>query len=228
MIRRKFSASHNAFAGSDWFKKHTTDPYVLKAQSDGYRCRSAYKLIQIQQKHNIFQPGMVVMDCGCSPGSWSQIAASYVNAGGIFEDYKPPGFLVGCDLLHVESLPGTVLLSHRDFTNEDTQEELLNVIDNRPFNVVLSDMAPNVTGSKKFDHEKIMRLAFQVRDFTLSHGAMDCSMVIKVFSGGLLEPFVANLQDKFDFVTYFKPKASRKESAELYVIAKHKIKGVSK
>ena len=90
---RHLSNSRYSLAGSNWFTKHSSDPYVRQAQIDGYRCRSAYKLIQIQDKFNIFQPGMVVMDCGCAPGSWSQVAAQYVNAGGIYDEYKGKIFI---------------------------------------------------------------------------------------------------------------------------------------
>ena len=118
------------------------------------------------------------------------------------------------------------ILSNKDFTDQETQSELLEILNNQLFDIVLSDMAPNATGNKKFDHERSARLAFQVRDFTLKYGSKNCSMVIKVWNGGLIKPFVLNLQEKFERVSYVKPKASRQESAEIYVVANRLIKNL--
>lgn len=159
------------------------------------------------------------MECGCSPGSWSQVAAKLVNAGGRYCDYATPGFLVGCDLLRVEPVPGAKLLSHKNFVDEDTQKTLVESVSHQPFDVVLSDMAPNASGVKSLDHDKLMRLAWQVRDFTLANGRLETSMVIKVWQGGLLPKFVDLLKEDFQIVNLFKPKASRNDSAEIYIVA---------
>jgi len=98
---------------SDWARRHINDKYVQQSLKDGYRCRSAYKLLQIQEKYKLLEPGLTVMECGCAPGSWSQVAAKLINSGGLYDQDKLDGLLVGCDLLHVESVPGAILLSKR-------------------------------------------------------------------------------------------------------------------
>ena len=216
----KKKSSGGGGSTSWWVGRQSNDPYVQQRQKDDYRCRSAYKLLQLNNKFNFLQPGATVMDCGCCPGSWSQVAAKLVNGNGLRNPNLPPGYVVGCDLLHVEPVPGTTLLSKHDFTHLDTQENLLELVNHRPFDVVLSDMAPIKTGNKSLEHDGIMKLARMVRDFTLANGASECCMVIKVFQGPLVNPFMEDLKTKFVQVKMTKPKASREESSEAYVIAK--------
>ena len=204
---------------SDWARRHVDDPYVRQSVKDGYRCRSAYKLLQIEDKFKIFKPGYKVMECGCAPGSWSQVSAKLVNAGGLYDPKKRPGCHVGCDLLYVQAVPGAVLLPRKDFTKEDTQKDILEAVGNSPFNVVISDMAPNASGHKSLDHERIMGLAGQVKDFTLKHGTIGTSMIIKIWHGGLTNSFLDLLKNDFINVKMFKPAASRNDSAEVYIIA---------
>ena len=210
---------------SDWARRHVNDPYVKQSIKDGYRCRSAYKLLQIQQKFKILKPGLSVMECGCSPGSWSQVAAKLVNAGGAYDLDAPKGTLVGCDLLHVEQVPGSHLFSKLDFTELESQKVLVQVLEQdskKTFDVVLSDMAPNASGVKSLDSDRLIKMALQVQDFTLEHGSPGSSLVIKIWQGGLMEYLLSKLQMNFSKVSTFKPKASRSDSAEIYVIAQHK------
>ena len=207
---------------SDWARRHVNDPYVKQSLKDGYRCRSAYKLIQIQQKFKLFKAGQTVMECGCSPGSWSQVAAKYINAGQVYDPNQTKGFLVGCDLLKVEEVAGAKLFGNMDFTHEQSQKVLIEAVENRPFDLVISDMAPNASGVKTLDHDRLMKLAFQVKDFCLNHGQIGTSMVIKVWQGNLLDPFVKMLKkNHFQNISLFKPKASRADSAEVYIIAQN-------
>ena len=180
---------------------------------------------QIEEKFKILYPGLTVMECGCAPGSWSQVAAKLVNAGGLYEQDRLDGLLVGCDLLHIEPVPGAILLPHRDFTDENAQKEIINAIgDRKTFDVVLSDMAPNASGIKSLDHERIISLALKVKDFTLTHGRVGTCLVIKVWQGSLLKRFKEILKEDFKNVQEFKPKASRKDSAEIYIVATSLIK----
>lgn len=191
---------------SDWARRQVNDPYVRQAQKDGYRCRSAYKLLQIDDKFKIFRPGQVVMECGCSPGSWSQVAARSVNAGGSYNKDFPAGYLVGCDLLNVKPVQGAFLLSKSDFTDENVQKRLTESVDNKTFDLVLSDMAPNASGQKDFDHHKIINLAKSVTDFTLNKGTFGTTMVIKIWQGSQMIQFTDLLKSKFTEVRMFKPK----------------------
>lgn len=169
------------------------------------------------------------MECGCSPGSWSQVGAKLVNAGGIYDKDSPRGFLVGCDLLHMEQVPGAILLPYTDFTSDKIQDDIIELFDDgqAKFDVVLSDMAPNATGQRGFDHDRIMQLAFKVREFTLKHGRSGSTMVIKVLEGSSLDQFKETLMQDFSKVRMLKPKASRLDSAETYVIAMDLIKSQS-
>ena len=207
---------------SDWARRHVNDPYVKQSIKDGYRCRSAYKLLQIQSKFKLLKPGLTVMECGCAPGSWSQVTAKLINAGQAYDSNSPSGSLVGCDLLNVEPVSGSKLYSKLDFTDPESQKLLCQAIENQGFDVVLSDMAPNASGVKSLDHERLIKLALQVQDFTLDHGSQGSSMVIKVWQGGLLDYFLSKLRENFSTVSTFKPKASRSDSAEIYVIAQCK------
>jgi 23S rRNA U2552 (ribose-2'-O)-methylase RlmE/FtsJ len=114
-------------SSSAWFRRQASDPYIKSARLDGYRCRSAYKLIQINDKlgRKLLYPGIVVVDLGCAPGSWCQVASKLINSGGFYDDHQPDGFLIGCDLLNLEPVPGTIILPKRDFTDENgTQREI--------------------------------------------------------------------------------------------------------
>ena len=206
---------------SDWARRHVNDPYVKQSIKDGYRCRSAYKLLQIQQKFKILKPGLSVMECGCSPGSWSQVAAKLVNAGGAYDPNAAKGSLVGCDLLHVEQVPGSHLFSKLDFTDIESQKVLVQVLEQKTFDVVLSDMAPNASGVKSLDSDRLIKMALQVNDFALKHGSPGSSMVIKIWQGSLMEYLLSKLNMNFSKVSTFKPKASRSDSSEIYVIAQH-------
>lgn len=219
IIRRGLATSAAYRANDWWVKRQVNDPFVKQARAEGYRCRSAFKLLQINEKFRMLKPGMVVMECGCSPGSWSQVAAKLINAGGRYSDYEEAGILVGCDLLDVEPIPGAKLLPRRDFTDEEAQKKLRELAEHRAFDVVLSDMAPNASGMKSLDHDRLMRLAWQVREFTLANGLLGTSMAIKVWQGNLLAKFTDLLKEDFQQVYTFKPRASRNDSAEIYLVA---------
>ena len=139
----------------------------------------------------------------------------------VYDQEKLDGLLVGCDLLHVEPVPGAILLSNRDFTNENSQKEIIKAIGRREiFDIVLSEMAPNASGIKSLDQDQIIDLAMKVRNLTLNHGRFGTCLVIKVWqTGSLLTKFTDLLKEDFKDVQHFKPDASRKDSAEIYIVA---------
>ena len=214
-------------------KRHVNDPYVEKARKDGYRCRSAYKLIQINnklsQEGNAFLfPGLTVMDCGCAPGSWSQVTAELINADGLYNAKAFPGLLVGCDLLDVEPVTGARLLSGYDFTTKETKSKMETMLEGRPLDIVLSDMAPNASGVKGYDQERSILLAKQVFEFAQVNGVRGTSVVCKIFGnqGNFFEKLISDLETAYKTVFLYKPKASRNDSFETYIIAlRQKDKG---
>ena len=159
------------------------------------------------------------MDCGCAPGSWSQVAAKMINSKGKFGTDTLAGLLIGCDLLPVEPVKGAILLPGKDFTEPNVQALIKDLVKSRPFDVVLSDMAPNASGVKGLDSDRIMRMAVKVKEFTVKHGYMGTSMVIKVWQSGQLSNFVHSLKEEFRTAQLYKPKATRKESGEIYIVA---------
>lgn len=196
------------------------DPYVKQARQDGYRCRSAYKLLQINQKldNKLLLPGHVVLDCGCSPGAWSQVASMAINSGGIYNSCEPAGSLIGCDLLNVEPVPGAHLFSHSDFTLEKVQQRIVQVTGGRPIDVILSDMAPNAMGDGRTDHQRIVQLVYKVLEFALQHSAKGGALVCKIWDGALTKKLLTDIECHYKKTRHIKPKASRSESGELYVV----------
>lgn len=231
MIRRSFHASvsmsKKSTSSIEWLKRQHNDPYVRKCQADGYRARSAYKLIEMNEKYNsklLIGPGAVVMECGAAPGAWTQVVAEAVNAGGNYNNQKklPSGMVVGCDLLNIEPVPGAILLSQCDFTLKESQQRILGVLGAqvRPrFDVVLSDMAPNASGQKQIDQDRILLLSYSALRFALLNSHKGSNFVTKVWAGPRVDNLVRDLKNFYSKVERVKPQASRKESGELYLVA---------
>ncbi|RZF47961.1 hypothetical protein LSTR_LSTR008765 [Laodelphax striatellus] len=191
-------------SSQEWLKRQFSDPYVAKAKKENYRCRSAFKLIEIDDKAKILKPGQVVLDCGASPGSWTQVAVSRVRSNA---DSK--GMVVGIDLKPIRPVEGAILLGGHDFTKDESKKKILDVLGNRQINVVLSDMAPNSTGIKSLDQDLIIKLAESVARFALEMSAIEASLVIKVWDGhGVTE--LENIISRFYTHTRrIKPPSSR-------------------
>jgi 23S rRNA (uridine2552-2'-O)-methyltransferase len=194
-----------------WLERQLNDPYVARAQREGFRSRAAYKLIEIDDKHHLFKPGANVVDLGAAPGGWSQVAAKRVGAG------EGRGRVVAIDLLGMEAMPGVECLQ-LDFLDPRAPDQLKNMLGG-PADVVLSDMASNATGHRKTDHIRIMALAETAaafaREVLLPGGAFIC----KVLQGGTEATLLAELKRDFTSVKHVKPAASRADSAELYLLA---------
>ena len=191
-----------------WLQRQINDPYVRQAQAEGKRSRAAYKIIQIDEKFNIFGKGNSVLDLGAAPGSWTEVALE--RAGGI---------TVAVDILDMDDIKNAIILK-ADLSNEETSD-LIKKINNEKFDVVLSDMAASTTGHKQTDHIRTQALAELAALYAiefLKPGGIFCA---KVFQGGTHSDLLPNLKSNFKSIKHFKPDASRKGSPETYVIAKH-------
>lgn len=196
-----------------WLQRQLNDPYVAQARKEGWRARSAYKLLELDEKYNLLKPGMRVVDLGAAPGGWCQVA---VKAVGSTADTP---LVVGIDYLEMDPVPGTILLQ-KDFTDEDAPEALIAELGGHKADVVLSDMAAPTTGHKATDHLRIIALVEIAADFALDVLAPGGTFVAKVFQGGTEHDLLAMLKRNFTSTFHAKPPASRAESAETYLIAR--------
>ena len=193
-------------SSTKWLKRQLNDPYVAKAQMDGYRGRAAYKLIEINEKIDVLKSGMMVVDLGAAPGGWCQVAA---QAG---------CKVIGLDLLDIDPIPD-VSFFKMDFMDDDAPEILIDAMGGAPADLVMSDMAPNTTGHKNTDHLRIMALVELAYDFAVQVLREDGTFIAKVRQGGAQDTLLAQMKKDFKTVKHIKPPASRKESSETYVIA---------
>lgn len=196
---------------SSWIQRHLSDPYVKKAQQQGFLSRAVYKLQEIQQKYPLILPGMKVVELGAAPGGWSQYVAQML---------KGHGTLIAVDLLPMAPLTG-VLNIQGDFNTTETLEQIRKLMAGQPLDLVLSDMAPNITGMKAVDQARMATLAEAALSFaeeTLKPGG---NFFIKVFEGSGIKDLQRELKNKFQHVSVEKPKASRARSSEIYLLAKN-------
>jgi len=208
--------SKGGSSSDSWMRRHVSDPYVIKAGQESYRARSAYKLIEINKTARILKPGVTVVECGAAPGAWTQVATKLVTNSGL---------VVACDLLDIEPVPGAVVLPNRDFTKVDTWREIRSELGDRRIDVVLSDMAPNVSGNYSLDHEAIIHLVYTVIKFSLHNAAQGSHLLTKTFVGANHSKLIKDLELCYENVKIFKPKSSRTESAETFICAKYLKKG---
>lgn len=185
------------------------DEFVRRARLEGWRSRAVYKLMEIQQKDKIFKPGMTVVDLGAAPGAWSQYAVSQVGSR---------GRVIALDLLPMDPLPGVDLI-RADFREESALQALEAALENRRLDLVLSDMAPNISGMAAVDQPRAMHLAELALEFARSRLAPGGALVAKVFQGEGTDALVAEARRHFATVRLRKPKASRNRSRELYLVA---------
>ncbi|MDX2074519.1 MAG: RlmE family RNA methyltransferase [Alphaproteobacteria bacterium] len=199
-------------SSTKWLQRQLNDPYVSLAKKEGYRSRAAYKIIEIDDKFSLFKPGKRVVDLGCAPGGWSQVAAARTKSSA---DNK---LVVGMDLLEVPSIAGVTLFTH-DFSADDAPQILKDALAGHKVDVVLSDIAPNTTGHGATDHMRIMALLGMAVDFACEVLVPGGTFVGKVFQGGAEQDVLTTMKKHFAGVKHFKPKASRSDSAEMYVVA---------
>jgi len=192
----------------NWVNKQRRDTYVRQSKVDGYRARSAYKLIEIDEKFKIFKGGISVIDIGAAPGSWSQYAVKAAKSGR----------LISIDLKKMEPIGNTVQI-HGDFTEQETQDEIKKHINNKA-DVVMSDMAVNTTGIKNIDSIQTGELCKEAMFFAKDILAVNGFFISKIFMGGTFNEIVAEGKKYFKDVKVFKPKSSRKDSKESFIICR--------
>ncbi|KOR29851.1 23S rRNA methyltransferase [Achromatium sp. WMS1] len=192
-----------------WLTRHIQDEYVQHAQRDGYRSRAAYKLLEIHKKYNLLQQSYLVVDLGAAPGSWCQIAANLVGSN---------GKVIGLDLLPITPIPGVITIQS-DFSTNDSLGQLGYTLERKLIDVVLSDMAPNLTGIKTVDQSSTIYLCELALDFCQYNLKQNGTLVIKIFHGAGFDDYLRNIRRMFRHVICYKPKASRSESKEVYLVA---------
>lgn len=196
-------------SSTDWLTRQLNDPYVAEAHRQGYRSRAAFKLQQLDQRFHLLARGMRIVDLGCAPGGWSQVAAAAVG---------PRGVVVGVDLSATDSLPGATLI-HGDFRDDAVMAQLRAALGGTA-DLVLSDMAAPATGHAPTDHLRVVALAEEAFALAAQLLRPGGAFVAKVFQGGAEGDLLATLKKSFAEVRHAKPAASRAESAETYVVAK--------
>lgn len=199
---KKSKSSHQ------WLKDHEDDEFVKRARAEGFRSRASYKLLEIDEKFSLIKPRTVVVDLGAAPGGWCQVARQRIG---------PDGMVLGIDLLEMEPIDGVILLQG-DFTLEASYHELLKILGDRQVDLVISDMAPNLSGMKDIDQPRssyLVELAIDFADEVLMKGG---NLVCKCFEGLGVDEIRRAYQSRFVKVVNFKPKASRDKSREIYVV----------
>ena len=193
-----------------WLKEHVNDPFVKQAQKDGYRSRASYKLIALNERDKLIKPGMLVIDLGSAPGGWSQVASKMVGDS---------GKLIASDILPMDALPDVDFIQG-DFTEESVFDEIMAVIADRPVDVVISDMAPNISGVSSADQAGSIYLIELALDMAQRVLKPNGSFVAKAFQGEGYDDFVQLVREQFQNVFIRKPEASRARSREVYVVGK--------
>ncbi|KDE38992.1 MAG: 23S rRNA (uridine(2552)-2'-O)-methyltransferase RlmE [Nitrincola lacisaponensis] len=193
-----------------WLDEHVNDPYVKQAQVDGYRSRASYKLLGINEKDKLIRPGMRVLDLGSAPGGWSQVASKLVG---------DKGQVIASDILPMDSLAGVTFIQG-DFTEQSVFDAIMEAIEGGVMDVVISDMAPNISGVAAADQAASMYLVELALDMACQVLKPKGSFVAKVFHGEGYEAYIKSLREHFDTVVIRKPEASRSRSREVFVVAK--------
>lgn len=196
-------------SSKQWLKEHFDDAYVKRSREDGYRSRAAYKLLEIQQKDKLIKPGMTVVDLGAAPGGWSQVAAELVG---------DQGRVVASDILSMEELPGVEFVQG-DFTENTVLDRLLDVLGRDGADLVISDMAPNISGMKDIDQPRSIYLAELAVELAKTILKPDAYLLVKVFQGAGLDQYRQQLKTSFNSIRTRKPTASRPRSREIYLLA---------
>jgi 23S rRNA (uridine2552-2'-O)-methyltransferase len=202
--------SKRSKSSNRWLQEHFSDPFVKKAQEQGYRSRAVFKLLGIQEKDQIIKPGMTVVDLGAAPGGWSEVAVKMVG---------PKGRVVALDILPMDPIPGVHIIEG-DFSEEQVYQGLLAYLEGDKVDVVLSDMAPNMSGMRSVDIPRAMYLAELALDFAQQVLKKRGTFVAKLFQGEGFDEYIKHARTLFTQVYTRKPEASRARSNELFLIGK--------
>lgn len=196
-----------------WMREHINDPYVQMAQKDGYRSRAAYKLLEIDERDHLLKPGIVVVDLGATPGGWSQVAANKIGNN---------GKIIALDLLPLNPLPRVEFILG-DFREDSVLAQLEAMLAGKRIELVISDMAPNISGIDLSDQARSIHLAELALEFAVNHLKPGGAFLVKVFQGVGFEEYVKEMRKHFARVVSRKPKASRDRSSEVYMLGLDKI-----
>lgn len=211
--KQKLKKSKRTESSKRWISRQLNDPYVSEAQKRGYRSRSAFKLLQINEKFNLFKSGMVIIDLGCAPGGWLQVITEIINK-------NKKGQLIGIDLLDTDILPNVEILKG-DINDENILSQINKILNGKKVNGVVSDMAADTTGHRPTDHLRTTMLLESAIDIAKDFLDEDGFFLGKCFKGGAEAGVLETLNKSFKVVKHVKPDASRKESVESYVLAMH-------
>ncbi|MDD5405189.1 MAG: 23S rRNA (uridine(2552)-2'-O)-methyltransferase RlmE [Sulfuricella sp.] len=198
-----------------WMREHVNDPYVLLAKKEGFRSRAAYKLMEMDERDHLLRPGMTVVDLGAAPGGWTQVAARKIGSAGV---------LVAFDILPMDPVRGAVFIQG-DFREDSALAMLREALAGRAVDLVISDMAPNISGIGAADQARSMHLAELALEFAAQHLKPGGVFVVKVFQGEGFDDYVRAMRAHFEKVTVRKPKASRDRSAEVYMLGRGLVSG---
>ena len=199
-----------------WLNDHVHDPYVKLAQKEGYRARAAYKLKEIDEQFGLIQPGHTVVDLGSAPGAWSQYVRRRLSPGGAAVG-QLAGTIIALDILPMEPIEGVVFLQG-DFRDDEVLARLAQAVQGRPVDLVVSDMAPNLSGVESVDAVRIAHLVELAVDFAVHHLKPDGALVVKLFHGSGYTQLVQLFKDTFRVAKPVKPKASRDRSSETFLV----------
>jgi len=197
-------------SSNEWLRRHVNDPFVKQAQVDGYRSRSAYKLVELNEKDRLIKPGMRILDLGSAPGGWSQVAGRLVGR---------KGRVLATDILPMDRVPNVDFIQG-DFTDDTIIEQLLGWLDGGKFDLIISDIAPNLSGIDSADQAGSMYLLELALDSVKKMLKPGAAFAAKMFQGSGSDEYVKELRKSFEKVLIRKPQASRKESREVYIVAK--------
>jgi len=197
-------------SSSRWLNEHVNDPYVKQAQKDGYRSRAAYKLLELNEKDKLIRPGMLLMDLGSAPGGWSQVAGRLVGH---------QGRVLASDILPMDSLENVDFIQG-DFSDDKVFQQILDKLDGRQPDLIISDMAPNISGVAAADQASSMYLADLVLDMVRQVLKPNGNFAIKIFQGEGSDEYLKDVRSSFEKVVVRKPDASRSRSREVYYVAK--------
>ena len=192
----------------NWIKNHVKDPFVIQAQKDGYRSRAAYKLIEIDKKYRIIKSGITAVDLGAAPGGWSQVLSRKIGL---------KGKIIGIDLLEINPIKGIDFIQG-DFMQEEVLKKMIDKLKNKRVDLVISDMAPNISGVKVVDQQRAINLNELALDFALKHLKQNGFFLVKSFVGSNFEEYVKNLRASFKKVFKIKPDSSRSRSSEIFLL----------
>jgi 23S rRNA (uridine2552-2'-O)-methyltransferase len=203
-VAQRSKSSHN------WLREHFNDPFVKQAQKDGYRSRASYKLLEIQEKDKLIRPGMSVIDLGAAPGGWSQVTSRLIGG---------QGRLIASDILEMDSIPDVTFIQG-DFTQDEVLQRILEAVGDSHVDLVISDMAPNMSGTPAVDMPRAMflcELALDLASRVLRPGG---DFLIKIFQGEGFDQYLKDVRGKFDKVQMRKPSSSRDRSREQYLLGR--------